>query len=251
METKKNTFMPDTIKNLEIRVAVANVQIKRSEDTLIRVEAANLQDMDYICEVRNQKLVVLYGVEGKKHLINFNWKEAQIVLYFPKGKTFEHVALEIGAGNMDTKEVPVLCNEMEAEIGAGKWRAARLQVSGRLDLQVGAGEVKMKAATVGTLNLECGVGSCIYRGYIIQDIKVDCGVGSGKVQLDNKESDFNYDVSCALGNVRINKSGIRCLGSKKIYSDRKAKGTVTLKCGLGNIELDTIEEAKATVHINE
>ena len=56
METKKNTFMPDTIKNLEIRVAVANVQIKRSEDTLIRVEAANLQDMDYICDKIDLKI---------------------------------------------------------------------------------------------------------------------------------------------------------------------------------------------------
>ena len=230
METKKNTFMPDAIKSLEIRVVTANVQIKCSEDTLIHVEAESLQEMDYVCEVRNQKLVVLYGVEGKKHLINFNWKEAQIVLCFPKGKIFEHVALEIGAG---------------------KWRAAGLQVSGRLDLQVGAGEVKMKTATVGTLNLECGVGACVYRGCVNEDIKVDCGVGSCKFELDNKESDFNYDVSCALGNVRINKSSIRCLGSKKIYSDSKAKGTITLKCGLGNIELNTIEKAKATVHINE
>ncbi len=251
METKKDTFMPDAIKSLEIRVVTANVQIKCSEDTLIHVEAESLQEMDYVCEVRNQKLVVLYGVEGKKHLINFNWKEAQIVLCFPKGKIFEHVALEIGAGNIDMKEVPVLCNEMEAEIGAGKWHAAGLQVSGRLDLQVGAGEVKMKTATVGTLNLECGVGACVYRGCVNEDIKVDCGVGSCKFELDNKESDFNYDVSCALGNVRINKSSIRCLGSKKIYSDSKAKGTITLKCGLGNIELNTIEKAKATVHINE
>jgi len=246
METKKNTFMPDIIKNLEIRVVAANVQIKCSEDTQIYVEAENLQEMDYTCEVQNQKLVVLYGVEGKKHLVNFNWKEAQIVLYFPRGKTFEHIALEIGAGNMDMKEVPVLCNKMEAEIGAGKWRAARLQVLGRLDLQIGAGEVKMKAATVGTLNLECGVGSCIYRGCVTEDIKVDCGVGSCKFELDNNESDFNYDVSCALGNVRINKSSIRCLGSKKVYSDRRAKGTVTLKCGLGNIELDTEQKVKDT-----
>ena len=77
-------------------------------------------------------------------------------------------------------------------------RAAGLQVSGRLDLQVGAGEVKMKTATVGTLNLECGVGACVYRGCVNEDIKVDCGVGSCKFELDNKESDFNYDVSCAL-----------------------------------------------------
>lgn len=248
METKKNTFMPEMIKNLEIRVVVANVQIKCSEDALIHVEAENLQELDYTCEMRDQKLVVLYGVEGKKHLVNFNWKEAQIVLYFPKGKVFEHIALEIGAGNMSMKEIPVLCNEMETEIGAGKWRVARLQVLGRLNLQVGAGEVKMKAAAVGTLNLECGVGSCIYRGCVTEDIKVDCGVGSCKFELDNNESDFNYDVCCALGNVRINKSSIRCLGSKKIYSDRKAKGTATLKCGLGNIELDTINKAKTTIH---
>ena len=37
METKKNTFMPDAIKSLEIRVVTANVQIKCSEDTLIHV----------------------------------------------------------------------------------------------------------------------------------------------------------------------------------------------------------------------
>ncbi len=242
MEVKRNTFTTDAIKDLEIRVTVASVEVRSSEDALIRVEAENLQDMDYTCQVRNQKLVVIYGLEGRKHLVNFNLKEAEIILYLPQGKTFEHIELEIGAGSINMKDVPVLCKDMEAEIGAGKWRVAYLKVSERLDLQIGAGEVKMKSATVGTLNLECGVGSYMYKGCVTKDIKVDCGVGNCKFELENKESDFNYDVFCALGNVKINKSSIRCMGSKKIYSDRKAKGTATLKCGLGNIELDTNEK---------
>lgn len=68
MEVKRNTFATDAINDLEIRVAVASVEVRSSEDALIRVEAENLQDMDYTCEVRNQKLVVIYGLEGRKHL---------------------------------------------------------------------------------------------------------------------------------------------------------------------------------------
>ncbi len=256
MENKTgNVFVADTIKNLEIRVETASVVVKKAVDELIRVEVENLQreenlqDIDYTCEVQDQKLIVIYRVKGKKHLINFDWKEVQVILYLPEGKTFEHIVLEIGAGELDMRGVAISCHDMVAEIGAGKLRVAHLSVTGRLDMQIGAGEAKMKETSVGILCLECGIGSCIYEGCVTKDIKVNCGVGSCKFHLNNKESEFDYDVSCALGSVRINKNSIQCLGSRKISSSNNVDRVAILKCGLGSIELDTEGETKAAVHV--
>ncbi|MDE6055901.1 MAG: hypothetical protein K2G55_19585, partial [Lachnospiraceae bacterium] len=93
--------------------------------------------------------------------------------------------------------------------------------------------------TAGRLNVECGVGSSVYKGRVNGDIRVNCGVGSCSFQLDNKESDFNYDVSCAVGSVKINDNRLKSFASKKSYKNDLALGTAVFECGLGSIEFRT------------
>ena len=142
-----------------------------------------------------------------------------MIIYLPADLSLEHAVLEIGAGSLYLDAVPVTCENMDVEIGAGK--------------------TKMKGVTTGRLNVECGVGSCVYEGRVNGDIKVNCGVGNCSFQLENKEGDFNYDVSCAVGNVRINGNRLKGLASKKSYKNESALGTAILECGVGNIEFRT------------
>ena len=222
-------------------IAAATVKTKEAADGEIRVEAKNLQEGRYTCELESGKLVITYKLKGVLHFRSPLHEEAQIMLYLPADQMLEHVTLEIGAGKMSMDAVPVSCSKMKVEIGAGKWKAAQLTVSECLEVEIGAGKAKMKDVTAGRVSIDCGVGSCVYKGRVNGDVKVDCGVGNCSFQLQNRESDFNYDVSCALGSVRINGNNIRSLAAKKVCKNEIVLGTAVLECGLGSIEWVTDE----------
>ena len=59
-------------------------------------------------------------------------EKEEITVYLPAGLSLEYAVLEIGAGTIDLDAAPISCGTMDVEIGAGKWNAAQLSVSGRL-----------------------------------------------------------------------------------------------------------------------
>lgn len=238
-EMKVNTFAAEEVKSLKMHVAAAKVRTEAAADGEIRVEARNLHDGRYVCELQSGKLVIAYKLEGIMHIPRFAKEETEIRLYMPSSLVLDHVVLEIGAGEMRMEEVPISCSKMKVEIGAGKWKAAQLLVSDGLKVEIGAGKAKMKGVTAGRVNIGCGVGSCVYKGRINGDVRVDCGVGSCDFQLENKESDFNYDVSCAVGSININGKKIKSVTARNTCKSEKALGTAVLECGLGSIEWRT------------
>lgn len=236
---RTDTFAADDVKKLDLRIAAAAVRTEESAGREIRVEARNLQGGRYTCELRSGKLIIAYKLEGVIHLPRFGQNETEIMIYLPANLSLEQATLEIGAGCMYMDAVPIFCDKMEVEVGAGKWKAANLSVSDSLNVEIGAGKAKMKGVTAGRLNVECGVGSSVYKGRVNGDIKANCGVGSCIFQLENKEGDFNYDVSCAMGSVNINGNIRKSFASKSSYKNTSALGMAVLECGLGSIEFRT------------
>lgn len=229
-----NIFETDMVKNLEVEAACANVFFTKSLDGQIHVEAEETGRGRYRCEVREETLAVTYEIPKK--LIAFHSDPtARIWIFLPAELVLEQVVLEIGAGNMKIEKVPLSCRNMSVEVGAGKWEAEQLLVSGKFAIKIGAGNAEAKQVDAGTLNIDCGVGDCTYEGSIHGDITVNCGVGNCKLNLDNEESDFSYDISCALGNVSVNGNKVRCIGSQNISTGGNPQGKAVLECGIGNI----------------
>lgn len=240
-KTRVDTFAAEDVRRMALRIATAAVRTEEAADGQIRVEAKNLEEDRYTCELREGKLVVVYKMDRVVNLPPFGGDETEITLYFPAGLSLEDIVLETGAGSMDMDAAPLSCARMDVEIGAGKWKAAHLSVSGKLNVEIGAGKAKMKDVTAGSLNIDCGVGSSVYKGRVNGNINVNCGVGNCRFQLANQESDFNYDVSCAVGSVTINGNRLKSFASRKTYKNESALGTAVLECGLGSIEVRTNE----------
>ena len=127
METKTNTFAADEVKRLELRVAAADVEIKEAASREIRVDAEHTEEGQYCCELRDGTLVVHYQLRNA--LINLSsHPTVRITLYIPSGMFFASIVLEAGAGKVRMEEVPLSCEKLNADIGAGKWKAAGLLV---------------------------------------------------------------------------------------------------------------------------
>lgn len=234
----ENSFAANQVTDMEITAACAQVVFKTASDDVIRVEAENLLDGEYVCELRGNRLVVSYEVHGRWN-IGANVDRTHITLYIPMNHAFGRIELNVAAGHMRMEEPPISCSSMDVEVGAGQWKAERVLIAGRLSIEVGAGKAKLRDVKAGSLELDCGAGECIYKGRIEGDIKVDCGVGVCGLYLENKESDFDYDISCALGSIRVNDSRIKSFGSQKRRQGQGAPGKAVLDCGVGKIVLET------------
>ena len=59
------------------------------------------------------------------------------------------------------------------------------------------------------------------------------------VKLAGKETDYNYEVSCGLGKIKVNDSGYGSFAASKRVQHEQAKGTMKLECGVGKIKIET------------
>lgn len=109
-----------------------------------------------------------------------------------------------------------------------------------IDLDVGAGEVAMEDGSLISckkLTLDVGAGSCTLNVDLSGDADVECGVGEIVLNLQGKESDFDYAVECGIGSVQIGDAEYSGLGTDKTISN-KSKKKIDAQCGVGSISID-------------
>lgn len=233
-----NTFPSSHVKKLELKAGCAQVIFHTAPDGNIQVTAENLADGAYLCEMQDDKLVVSY--QPYNRIVHCpNHIKTQIILLLPENLMLEHISLNLGAGKMNMEEFPLSCHNMDVSIGAGKWKAKQLSVVQNLHIEAGAGSVKLKQTKSGILRVECGAGECFYNGEIDGGFQIDCAVGHCALQLANKEEDFDYNISCALGEVEINGRKMRSFGFERHRFHENALGKAVLQCSVGKIILET------------
>ncbi|MDE7018262.1 MAG: DUF4097 family beta strand repeat-containing protein [Lachnospiraceae bacterium] len=234
--TSNNTFSQNIVRNLKIDIGCAKIYVEMSPDDDIHVKAELLEDSLYTCEMREDTLYISHEWHRKYAItVPHMHEESLIVLFLPENASFAQIDCNIGAGKMKMNDVLLSCENMKIDIGAGKWKAKQLHVAGKLTIAIGAGKVKLENARTGNLLLDCGAGKIFYKGRIDNNCTVGCGVGSCIFQLENKESDFDYDIACALGSIKVNDRKCSSLGSEKRRSSTSAIGTAKLECGVGSI----------------
>lgn len=236
-ETTVNSFSSQQVKNLELNVGYAQVIFDTTPDKIIQITAENIPSDAYVCEMRNDTLVVSY--KPLCRIPHLPYHEPQITFLLPESLILEHVSLNLGAGEINIEQVPLTCDTMDVTIGAGKWKMIQLSVMKKLHIEVGAGSINLKRAKSGSLYLECGAGDCFYNGKIDNNFQINCGVGSCELQLENKEQDFDYDISCALGEIKMNGNRLKSCSSTNLRFQNDTLHKAILQCGVGKITLKT------------
>ncbi len=105
-----------------------------------------------------------------------------------------------------------------------------------LDVEVGAGEVVLDGITADKMDLNVGMGVAYVQGGIGREIDAECGMGSIEMELDNEETDFNYEIECSAGAIMLGSKAYGALADD-IYVNNRASGKCTLECSMGNIDV--------------
>lgn len=141
----------------------------------------------------------------------------EVTIYIPQGMEWDKVELYVGAGTADIEDI----------------RARKLSVN------VGAGEASLENARVTeTFTASVGMGQLKFDGVTDCDMEISCGMGQIQLELNGKAhyEDYNYDISCAAGNVEIGHMNFAGVGVKRTIDNNSGKH-VDVDCGMGEVEI--------------
>ncbi|MCM1112524.1 MAG: DUF4097 family beta strand repeat-containing protein [Muribaculum sp.] len=210
----EQVFDPDVsaVRELEIEAGGCTVVLEDSEDE------------DFHVSVKKAKSYQGYVSDGTLHLkcirkSQETGSDCTLLLAIPAGYTFDEVEMVLGAGELRGKST-LTASELDIELGAGAITLDDLDV-GRLDAEVGAGSLEVSGGIREFADVECAAGSVVFR-------------------MGGAETDYNYTVSVAMGDIRIGSTSFSGLSRTKDI-DNNASAGMELECAAGSIEVHFAE----------
>ncbi|GLC77908.1 DUF4097 family beta strand repeat-containing protein [Lacrimispora brassicae] len=178
----------------------------------------------------------LYEEHGELELQEYNgWErkdgpELLFTVQVPKDYRFSEVSLK-----------SVHSNRFSGGESSGPAMMAQTLSAEELDIEVQAGAVKIGRGNVGTLSIEINAGAVEFSGTTSGDIEAVCQVGAIRLELDGKKEDYNYDVQCKVGAVKIGEESSAALKGRK-QTDNGAGKDMDLECKTGAIQVVFMNE---------
>ena len=228
--TNEMNVVAADIHELELTLHNCEFEILSSADDQIRVEIEDGKEEFF--SVREK--------EGTLHINDIRKREKSIKsvyvkLWIPSDLVFDRVNMTIGAGDITIDRLAA--DTIDIEGGAGKIKAETLIANNELDAEIGAGEFYITEATLGETDIDCGVGrfeigSCTLNG----NAEISGGVGDVNIGIVGEKEDFNYELSCGMGELDVFDESYTSLGKDKEI-DNGARYTISLECGVGRVNV--------------
>lgn len=212
-----NTVDMDFASDLEISLKYDELLIQEYDGDKIRVNVANDAKNDVVVKETSGKITITDTRSGNVK------KKKQIKVIVPSGKDFDTVSLGVDMGTIDL-ECDLKVQELSVEVGAGEFSGYGNITAAYCDLQVGAGTIDIDQIDVQKLN-------------------ADCGAGEIDMVVTGKEKDYNYDLSCGMGEINLEDSEYSGIGIEKNISNEGARKDMVLECGMGEIDVEFTGES--------
>lgn len=212
-----NTVDMDFASDLEISLKYDELLIQEYDGDKIRVNVANDVKNDVVVKETSGKITITDTRSGNVK------KKKQIKVIVPSGKDFDTVSLGVDMGTIDL-ECDLKVQELSVEVGAGEFSGYGNITAAYCDLQVGAGTIDIDQLD-------------------IQKLNADCGAGEIDMVVTGKEKDYNYDLSCGMGEINLEDSEYSGIGIEKNISNEGARKDMVLECGMGEIDVEFTGES--------
>lgn len=164
----------------------------------------------------------------------------EIVLSIPADMRWEDVNIEFDAGELDMEGI--CADRITLSVGAGKASVERIEAD-NMEISVGAGEVDAEKMEIpGDMAISVGFGDVEFSGSVGGNLDFSCGMGNIKFEGEKAVyEDYNYDISCAAGNVEIDNVYFSGLAFDRQIDNHSHK-KINVDCGMGNVSVffDTV-----------
>ncbi len=212
------------LRSLNIDIGAGKIDINDTNDEDISIHT---EDMRKVQIYRNDDTLYVKGLRSNVS------DGGTIHISLPKDLTFDKVDISAGASDFDAETLRT--KEIDMDLGAGRIVISDL-FADEMNIKVGAGSTTIKNADVKNAEVNVGMGRFALKGAITGDLNAECSMGELVLSLEGSEDDHNYDLECAVGNLRV--GGINFAGvSSERDIDNGADSNFNLECSMGSLEV--------------
>lgn len=228
------SFDSSDVTNITLDISAAEILFTESyENDKIIVELEDGYTSRFECSLEDDTLKIDY--KWNKGTVSGN--NSTILIRVPKGLAFGTMDLDIGASSLEFETEVITCRVLKMDVGAGDVDIDYAEVTDRLDITLGVGDVDISGGNFAEVKLDCGLGDIDMAGSVDGDITAHCGMGEISMDLKGNESDYNYDLSCGLGSLTVNDSSYSNIGGSRRVTNEGAEKTLKLDCGMGELDV--------------
>lgn len=202
------TFTFETAKQMQMNLCSDELILRETDGDkiIIEVERENAEDV----KIQSSSS----GLEVKTTRTR---SDRSIIISYPKGTRFSEMEIEVDAGSVCVEDA-LLADKLEIQIGAGEFVNASTISVNELDVEVGAGSAEITDLTAKRIDGECSLGSLM-------------------LEINGKETDYNYKLECGVGEISIDGESYGGFAKEKKITNTGASGEIDLECGVGEIEI--------------
>lgn len=217
----------ENIKKLDINLGGGEFYIRNSSDEKFYIKAEHAEKLQIYAEDEELYLKALRSRISKD--------ETKVYLYIPQAD-YDKADVSLGAGMLIFEDT-FSTDDFVAEVDAGQMIIENITCR-NLDVNVGAGEFVTESVSVSDeTQLKVGAGHIEMNGTAGVSLDIKCSMGGVELNLDNSETDFNYEIECIAGSVEIGAKEFAAL-SKEKRIDNQASKEMDIECSMGAVILD-------------
>ena len=198
--------------NLEISLKYNTLIFQEYTGDVIKVDTLNDTKGDIVTKENSGKITI---TDTRKGTIG---QHKAVRVQIPSGKVFDSVKLSVDAGTIEMS-ASLNTDQFSVEVGVGEFTNSGDITAKLCDLQVGAGTIEISQVDT-------------------QKLSADCGTGEINLLAAGKEQDYNYELTCGMGNIDLGDSQYGGFGIEKTISNDGATRKMVLECGMGDIQVD-------------
>ncbi len=152
------------------------------------------------------------------------------------GKVHVYIPIDyiLQEADIDMKSGVIYMEDIEAE---------------ELSVDIGAGEARILDFHADEADFDCGAGEMTIYGCANDNVDLDCGIGNINYNAFGNEEDYNYRLSCGIGEIVCGNHSYSGIGSDRTVNNSGGRN-MKIECGMGNVnvEFDNYNEGKHHHH---
>lgn len=217
-----------SLKKLETKVGVHILEIEEGSGDGIHISGRNCDRIQ--CYVKNGTLYIRDVGKNKKYT---RVNDRELTLTVPADICWDEVEMDAEIGGVEMEFLKAKKVKLDVDMGN---IAIHELAADRLEIEVEMGGTQVENAAVGGLDAETDMGSIEFEGIVEGDIEAKASMGSITLTLDQKESDFDYEISADMGSVVVDGEEYSGLSSKKKV-DNNAGRRMKVESSMGSIDI--------------
>lgn len=206
-----NSFQYTDIRSVDAGIWAGAVEVRTAKAAAGEVTVATKgvkQDLGLRCYAEGNELKL---ETAEKRRLNHG---GTIVIYLPEGYLFEEVSLETSKGTITAENV----------------------TASEFSARVGAGTANIEHFAADKADFSCGAGSLTASGTANIETDIECGVGEVVYKASGSQTDYNYEIVCATGEVICGESQYSGIGVDQKIDNGAAKN-MGIECGIGRVTI--------------